>query len=154
MRWQRWWRQRELGGNNDCDGAGRQRLKGQRGRRWDGEGGDGRQRSARRVRCRRWRRRQQRWQAKADADELETRAGATTTAGEDADGQWTSAGSDDNGRRGRTLTGEGREPVRRRRQARSLTGKGQEPARRQTTTAFLGIIIKLGTIDSIFVRRS
>ncbi len=41
-----------------------------------------------------------------------TRAGATTTAGKDADGQRTSAGGDNNVRRGRTLMGKGHELAR------------------------------------------
>ena len=71
-------------------------------------------------------------------------------AGKDADGQGTSAGGDNDGRRGRMLTGKGREPAQQQRQARALTGKGQEPAWWRTTTAILGITIKLGTIDSLF----
>ena len=47
--------------------------------------------------------------------------------------------------------GKGREPARRRRQAMTLTGMGQELAWWQTTTSLLGKLIKLGTIDSIFL---
>ncbi len=78
------------------------------------------------------------------------RAGATTMAGKDTDGQGTSAGGDDDGRQGGTLTGKGREPARQRRQARTLRGKRQEPAWWRTMTQLLGIIIKLSMMDSIF----
>ena len=49
----------------------------------------------------------------------------------DAEGQGTRAGGDDDGRRGRTLKGKGREPAATTAGEGTLTGKGREPGGEQ-----------------------
>jgi len=73
-RWCRWRDSESSHGGGTVRAAGQQKLV----RRQDGKGAGGQQRSARRVHCSRWRRRQR--QARVDANGQGTRAGVTMTA--------------------------------------------------------------------------